>query len=201
MLRLKQVKATPWRALRIILLKHPTTFFPPIFIFVTVFQHASLSQLANACKALVNDVRKCVKEVLVLLFRVEKVTNIRPELQLYLSTRLDKFLDKRLAKAEEVVAYLSKAELTKRDTRDETYDRIRTKVGNLAEKAYLDTEKNRVYSPPEQVVAKGTDPDVVDIPDGFIMSYYSRAIEQGRDGQEATIADLQVRVGRSVIYH
>ncbi|CAM9427711.1 unnamed protein product [Ectocarpus sp. 12 AP-2014] len=159
---------------------------------ISLFRRAYQQKLANACKALVNNVRKCVKEVLVLLFRVEKVTNIRPELQLYLSTRLDKFLDKRLAKAEEVVAYLSKGELTKRDTRDETYDRIRTKVGNLAEQAYLCAEKNRVYSPPEQVVAKGNDPDVVDIPDCFIMSYYSRAIEQGRDHQEATIADLQI---------
>lgn len=192
------MKAKTWCALRIILLQHPTTFSPPKF--ATVFQHhASLSQLANACKTLVNNIRKCVKEVLVLLFRVEKVTNIRPELQLYLSARLDQFLDKRLAKAEEVVAYLSKAELTKRDTRDETYERIKTKVGQLAEKAHSNTEKNRVYSPPEQVVAKGTDPDVIDIPDGFIMSYYSRAIEQGRDELDANIADLQVRVGRSVI--
>ncbi|CAN0076139.1 unnamed protein product [Scytosiphon promiscuus] len=160
---------------------------------ISLFRRAYQKKLANACKTLVNNIRKCVKEVLVLLFRLERVTITRPELQLYLSTRLDEFLDRRLLKAEEVVAYLSKAELTKRDTRDNTYKRIKTKVGHLAEEAYLETEKNRVYSPPEQVVAKGSDPDVIDIPAVFIMSYYSRAIEQESKGElEAMIADLQI---------
>lgn len=165
---------------------HP---FPPhVACFVVV-------ELAVECKKLVNKVRECAKNVLMCLLGLEEETRNRPGLLRYLSGLLDTFLDKRLTKAEEVVDYLSKAELSKRYTQDPTYERIKTKVRYLAEEAHTRlTTVGGHQPPPEQVVAKGTDEDVQDIAPDFIVSFYRRAVEQNANNMDEMISKMQVRL-------
>lgn len=60
----------------------------------------------------------------------------RPALLAELTALLDTFVEKRLRKATEVVTYLCKAELAKRATRDDTYQRIKRKVKRRSEIAH-----------------------------------------------------------------
>lgn len=145
------------------------------------------------CKKLVNKVRECAKDVLMSLLGLEEETRNRPGLLHYMSGLLDPFLDRRLTKAEEVVDYLSKAELSKRYTQDPTYERIKNKVRYLAEEAHTRlTTVGGHQSPPEQIVSKGDDVDVQDIAPDFIVSFYRRAVEQNANSMDENISKMQV---------
>lgn len=60
----------------------------------------------------------------------------RPRLLPHLETLVDVFVEKRVRKAREVVSYLCKAEMAKRSTQDDTYDRIKRKVKRRSEIAH-----------------------------------------------------------------
>lgn len=153
------------------------------------------NQLEGECTALVGNVRRCVKGVLDNLLRSQEGVE-RPELQAYLCQIVDAYLQKKHAKAEEIVNYLAKAELMKRFTQDESYKRIIWKVENLAEQMSVRRQRapfpENTDVPVEQVVDRGTDDDVDGIPMAFIKDYYYRVQEQFKTDRDVDVAKSQV---------
>lgn len=112
-----------------------STYETPSDPAITLVSHAE-TQLEAKCMDLVGDVRNIVNDVLALLLDDKTKKLQRAKLCDHLKNLANVFLDKRLQKAREVVTYLCKAEMSKRATQDDTYERIQRKVKRLSQSAH-----------------------------------------------------------------